>query len=468
MTRRRISVRVFLLAAVLALIVLPVASGTAAWFIERERHNADLQQRVHAAIAELRAQREGIALKDKDSLFRLDRRIASLHLVAQYGLIDKLAPDKTTIDSQVVADHPKGGPDRNKPKSPPPNWHAHDFVIPMGAARPSAAIAGTLYYPPASLTARAFVALVAGVFVLLAGLGVTVWVAGRWIVKPLSRLSLEVDKIAGGDLAVTPPRSPLSEVANVAAAIDGMANALGESGAQQAAADEARRFLVTAVAHDLRTPLFTLRGHVEAIAKGIGDPAEHLAKTEERAASIERLIASLFAYARHDYAPQEPQLGDVVLGDLISRVAAAFHRDVFVLEGDERLTVVADEERLERVLANVFDNALRHGPPDSAVEVSWYERGSTVEVTVADRGPGIDADLLPQIFLPMVRGDRSRSSETGGAGLGLTIAKRLIESQGGSIAAENRPGGGAEVTLMLRRATATLAAAPHDPVERYV
>jgi signal transduction histidine kinase len=453
---------VFLLAAVLTLTVLPVASGTAAWFIERERQNADLQQRFHAAIAELRAQREGIALKDKDSLFRVDRRIASLHLVAQFGLIDKLAPpDKRKADSQVVPDPKLVGPQQNKPKAPPPSWHAHDFVIPMGAARPAAAVVGTLYYPPASLTARAFVALVAGVLVLLAGLGVTVWVAGRWIVKPLSRLSLEVDKIAGGDLAVTPPRSPISEVANVAAAIDGMAHALGESGAQQAAADEARRFLVTAVAHDLRTPLFTLRGHLEAIANGIGDPAEHLAKAEQRAVSIERLIASLFAYARHDYAPQEARLADVVLGDLISRVAAGFHRDVFVLEGDERLKVVADEERLERVLANVVDNALRHSPPGSAVEVSWHERGSTVEVTVADRGPGIEADLLPQIFLPMVRGDRSRSSATGGAGLGLTIAKRLIESQGGAIAAENRAGGGAELTLRLPRAAATLATAPH-------
>lgn len=461
MTRRRISVRLFLLAAVLALTVLPVASGTAAWFIERERQNADLQTRLDAAVAELRAHRQGIAAKDKDALFRVGQRIASLHLVAQFGLIDKLAPDKTTIDSQVMADHPKGGPERNKPKSPPPSWHAHDFVIPMGDARPAAAVVGTLYYPPASLPARAFVALVGGVLVLLAGLGVTVWVAGRWIVKPLTRLSVEVDRIAGGELSVTPPRSPISEVANVAEAIDGMAHALVESGAQQAAADEARRFLVTAVAHDLRTPLFTLRGHLEAIANGIGDPAEHLAKAEERAASIERLIASLFAYARHDYAPQDPRLGEVVLGDLTRRVAAGFHRDVFVLEGDDRLAVVADEERLERVLANLFDNALRHSPPGSAVEVSWSEHGSRVEVTVGDRGTGIDADLLPQIFEPMVRGDRSRSSATGGAGLGLTIAKRLVESQGGAIAAENRAGGGAELTLTLRRATSMIVAVPH-------
>jgi signal transduction histidine kinase len=75
-----------------------------------------------------------------------------------------------------------------------------------------------------------------------------------------------------------------------------------------------------------------------------------------------------------------------------------------------------------------------------------------VEISVADRGPGIDADILPQIFQPMVRGDRSRNSASGGAGLGLTIAERLVESQGGTITAKNRPDGGAEFTLTLRRA----------------
>jgi signal transduction histidine kinase len=290
------------------------------------------------------------------------------------------------------------------------------------------------------------------VLVLLAGLAITVWLAGRWIVNPLSRLSNEVDKIAGGDLAVAAPPSRISEVANVAAAIDGMAAALGESGQEQAAADDARRFLVTAVAHDLRTPLFALRGHLEAITSELGDPAEHLAKAQDRAASLERLIASLFTYARHDYAPQEPLLEIALIGDLIRGVAAGFRGGAFLLDGDDELAVVADRERLERVLANVFDNALRHSPPGAAVEVAWFERGSIVELTVADRGPGIDADLLPHVFEPMVRGDRARNAATGGAGLGLTIAERLIESQGGTIAAKNRADGGAAFTLTLGRA----------------
>jgi signal transduction histidine kinase len=471
---------VFLLAAVLALTVLPVASGTAAWLIERERQNADIQQRLDAATDYLTAHRERIARENKDVILSIQPRLEDAHLLAEFGLIDKRAIDKKTVgkqplfsstslkaelDSTLTSEQKLKAttvPVGSNNAAPPVSWHAYNFVIPIGAANTNAALIGTLYYRPANLTTRAFVALFAGVLVLLAGIAITVWLSGRWIVKPLSRLSTEVDKIAGGDLAVAPPRSPISEVANVAAAIGGMATALGESGQEQAAADEARRFLVTAVAHDLRTPLFTLRGHLEAIANELGDSAEHLAKAEDRAASLERLIASLFTYARHDYAPQEPLLEIALLGDLISRVAAGFHRDAFLLDGDDSLSVVVDNERLERVLANVFDNALRHSPPGAAVEVSWCDRGDTVEVTVADRGPGIDVDLLPQIFQPMVRGDRSRHSSTGGAGLGLTIAKRLIESQGGTIVAKNRQDGGAEFTLTLRRADVTIAATTRD------
>jgi signal transduction histidine kinase len=462
---------VFLLAALLALTLLPLASGSVAWLVERQRQEADIHQRLRAATAYVAAHREGLG-RDKAVVLDLGRRLEELHLLAQLTLIDKGVDKKPKNPVFSSPQFSKGsaalgsggrlsdtfsvtGPDPGP--AAPGSWRSIEVSIPIGAANTTAAFVGTLYYRPAGSATRALAALAAGVLVLLAGLAITVWLAGRWIVNPLSRLSNEVDKIAGGDLAVTALPSRISEVANVAAAIGGMASALGESGQQQAAADEARRFLVTAVAHDLRTPLFALRGHLEAITGGLGDPAEHLARAQDRAASLERLIASLFTYARHDYAPQEPLLEVALLGDLIKGVVASFEPALlarggaFLLDGDDDLAVVADRERLERVLGNIVDNAVRHSP-GAAVEVAWFEHGSAVEVTVADRGPGIDADLLPQIFEPMVRGDSSRNAATGGAGLGLTIAERLIESQGGTIAATNRQDGGAEFTLTLRRA----------------
>jgi signal transduction histidine kinase len=461
MSRRPVTVRVFLLVAVLALIVLPVASGSAAWLVEQHRQEAHIQHRLNAATAYLAAHREGVVEEEKSVMFGVSRRLSELHLLAQFGVVEKKPFDAKAVVKQTIYASPGLKSDRLVPRAggltekltnvgAPKSWRSYDLTIRIGEARPSTAIIGTLYYRPPDLTTRALVALAAGVLVLLSGLAISVWLVGRWIVNPLSRLSSQVDKIAGGELAVAVPPSRISEVANVAAAIDGMATALGETGQQQAAADEARRFLITAVAHDLRTPLFALRGHLEAITSDLGDPDEHLAKAQERAAALERLISSLFTFARHDYAPQEPLLEIALIGDLVRAVAAGLRGD-FCFTGDDNLAVVVDRERFERVLVNVFDNALRHGAR-KPVDVAWFERGSTVELTVGDRGPGIEADLLPNVFQPMVRGDRSRNGSTGGAGLGLTIAERLIESQGGTIAADNRQGGGAVFTLTLRRA----------------
>jgi signal transduction histidine kinase len=467
MTRRRIPVGVFLLTAVLVLIVLPLASGSTAWLIERHRQQSAVENRLTAANAYLGAHIDGIVTERKAAVLGIKRRLAELHLLAELGIVDKTRDQKpigkTTIFSSASAEEFVSARDAQAQKrlnarlggidaAARKTWHSRDISIPIRPAKGGAALIGTLYYRPPSLTTRALVALAAGVLVLLAGLAIGVWLVGRWIVNPLSRLSSQVDDIAGGDLTVAVPPSRISEVANVAAAIDGMASALSKNGQQQAAADEARRFLITAVAHDLRTPLFALRGHLEAITSELGDADEHLARAEDRAAALERLIASLFAYVREDYAPQEPSLEHARLGDLVRKTAAGFRSGAFRFDGDEDLLVAADRERLDRVLSNVFDNALRHSPPGEAVDVSWSSLGSEVEITIADRGGGIDPDFLPLVFEPLARGDRSRNASTGGTGLGLTIAERLIESQGGTIAAGNRRGGGAEFTLTLRAA----------------
>ena len=153
------------------------------------------------------------------------------------------------------------------------SWSDDRRLIPAEWAGSPATLVADLYYRPASGAARAIVALVSGIIVLLAGLAVAVWLAGRWMVTPLTRLSAQVDKVAGGDLAIAVPRSRIGEITNIAQAVEGMTAALGETEQARAEADEARRFLVTSIAHDLRTPLFALRGHLQAIRSNLGDPA---------------------------------------------------------------------------------------------------------------------------------------------------------------------------------------------------
>ena len=191
--------------------------------------------------------------------------------------------------------------------------------IAIGTLNRRATLVADLYYRPASGATRALVALLSGIIVLLAGLAVAVWLAGRWMVAPLARLSAQVDKVAGGDLAIAVPRSRIGEIANIAQAVEGMTAALGETAQRRAEADEARRFLVTSIAHDLRTPLFALRGHLQAIRSRLGNPAVHLQRAEARADALERLIGNLFAYTRDDYTQPAPQLEAVPVAELAPR-----------------------------------------------------------------------------------------------------------------------------------------------------
>jgi signal transduction histidine kinase len=331
-------------------------------------------------------------------------------------------------------------------------------LIPAGTRKAPATFALELYHRPASRATRALVALLSGIIVLLAGLAVAVWLAGRWMVAPLARLSAQVDKVAGGDLTIAVPRSRIGEIANIAQAVEGMTAALGETAQRRAEADEARRFLVTSVAHDLRTPLFALRGHLQAIGSRLGNPGVHLERAEARADALERLVGNLFAYTRDDYAQPAPQLEAVPVSELLQEATAGLEHttrlrdNTFDLNGGHALRVIVDRDRLKRALTNILDNALRYSPPGAPIRISWAAADeSTVQITIQDHGPGIDPDLLPHIFEPGIRGAPAAGSADDGAGLGLTIAKRLLEHQHATLTIHNQPTGGAVVTVTLQR-----------------
>ena len=341
------------------------------------------------------------------------------------------------------------------------SWADDRRLIPITGSKSQAqaTLVTDLYYRPASRATRALVALISGVIVLLAGLAVAVWLAGRWMVVPLARLSAQVDKVAGGDLTIAVPRSRIGEITNIAQAVEGMTDALGEAAQRRAEADEARRFLVTSVAHDLRTSLFALRGHLQAIGSRLGNPAVHLERAEARADALERLVGNLFAYTRDDYAQPAPRLEAVPVADLLQEVMDGLEHttrlrdNTFDLDGDETLDVIVDRDRLKRALTNILDNALRYSPPRAPIHLGWAAADeSTVQITVQDHGPGIDPDLLPHVFEPGIRGAPAAGRGDGGAGLGLTIAKRLLEHQHATITVHNQPTGGGAVRLTLQRA----------------
>jgi signal transduction histidine kinase len=275
----------------------------------------------------------------------------------------------------------------------------------------------------------------------------------RWVVQPLARLAADAERIAGGELDVEPLPTRAREVAQVGDALHGMAGALGDALQASAAAERERRFMVTAIAHDLRTPLFTLRGSLEGLERGVGDE-RYLDRAQAKAAHLDRLISDLFTFSRLEYSPDAIGADEVDVATLARRAAedveamATAHGCVLEVRGAQQgLTVRGDADALLRVLTNLLDNAIHHGR--ARVVLAAQRSNGAVEVEVVDDGPGFAPDDLAHVFEPLFRSDRARATATGGTGLGLAIARRLARAHGGDVDADNDPGGGGRTTVRL-------------------
>ena len=219
--------------------------------------------------------------------------------------------------------------------------------------------------------------------------------------------------------------------------------------------EEARRGLVAAASHDLRTPLASLRLLVEAVDDGVAgeDRDRYLGEIRTHVAVLSDLIDDLFELSRIEAGDISWTMRRVELGDLIGDTVAAFRtsaeeRGVHLAAELPRGEVVAeaDAEKVQRVLYNLIQNAIRHTPADGSVTVRAKGGPSEVEVEVADSGEGVPADQSERVFDAFYRGDSARDGD--GAGLGLAISRAIVEAHGGRIWLEDgHPGTRVRFTL---------------------
>jgi signal transduction histidine kinase len=299
-------------------------------------------------------------------------------------------------------------------------------------------------------------------------LAIVVWLVGLPVLRPLAELSRAAEGIAGGDLEVKlATESPVREIADVSSAMAGTASALRESLARQSALEEDRRLFIAAVAHDLRTPLFMLRGYLKGLELGVAATPEKVAQyvgsCTTQADALERRISDLFAFTRLEYLDQRPERAPLELGDLLEETVQAARRPAaarqvsLIVEGPNYpCRVVGDRRLLVRAVENLLDNAVRHTPEGGRVVVGWSRCAGSVTFTVADTGPGIRPQDLPHLFTPVYRGEASRNRRNGGAGLGLSIARRILRVHDGDLTAANAPCAGAVFTATLRTAPAEM------------
>lgn len=280
---------------------------------------------------------------------------------------------------------------------------------------------------------------------------------GSHLTRPLSmdiaRLGHVAERVSAGDFTARTGVTRHDEVGRTADAVDSMVAALDEAAAERTRAAGARQLLFTSIGHDLRTPLAAMRAAVESLQDGLApDPHRYYGIIGGQLDNIEGLLDQLVEYARIESGQTSSERTTVSIAELAHEAVEALspvaHRlDVDVqLQSDGPAVVVASTTDMSRVLRNLLENAIRHSPSGKSVNVD-VRTGPDIEVAVHDQGPGFPDDFREHAFEPFTRADPARNTRTGHSGLGLAIARALVEAHGGRIWLAAGAGGGVHFSI---------------------
>jgi signal transduction histidine kinase len=272
----------------------------------------------------------------------------------------------------------------------------------------------------------------------------------RAITRPLTELTRAARQMAKGKLGQTVDVRSHDEVGELAAAFNQMSIEL-------ARADQNRRQMTADIAHELRNPLTVIGGYLDAMRSGDLKPTPaRLEAMYVELAHLEHLVEDLRTLSLADAGALALNRQPLSPSELVDRVVARFARQAeqkqirLVAESDVALPQMdVDEARIMQVMGNLVGNALRHTPCDGLVRISAQSAGECVRLVVADNGEGIQSEDVERVFERFYRGDSSRTGSESESGLGLAIAKALVDAHGGTIDATSTPGQGATFTVEL-------------------
>ena len=286
----------------------------------------------------------------------------------------------------------------------------------------------------------------------------------HWLTRRLQRLSSVMSDFQQSDFTSHEPfsRKPSQEdeVDRLGSAFDEMALRIIDQWGQLKEQDRLRRELVAQVSHDLRTPLAVLHGYLETLNMEETDLSperqqEYMAIALRQSERLKQMVEDLFELAQLEARETQPVCEPMVIAELVQDVMQKFQlpakRTGVELEWGQpevKLFVQADFALTERVLNNLITNALDHSQAEGKIRIEIKQEATNALVVVSDDGKGIPVDDLPHIFDPFYRSQAS-GNHRGHAGLGLAIARRIVELQGGGISAENSPTGGAMFSFTL-------------------
>jgi signal transduction histidine kinase len=268
----------------------------------------------------------------------------------------------------------------------------------------------------------------------------------------LRGLELAAERFGAGELSTRAPADGRDEIARVAAAFNHMAADLEERTNALQQSDRLRRQMLADISHELRTPLTTIRGYLDTldmsdIVLDEDKRRRYVDTTRRETIRLERIVADLLELARFENGVTAIEPRVVAIERVLAAVARRFEHDAATNDVSIRIHVepsadqiVADPNRLDQVLSNLVANALRHTPPGGWIDLDAFPTNGGCQIRVIDSGSGIAPEHVAHVFERFYKVDSSRTSGQAGSGLGLSIAKAIVERHGGTISVTSRPG----------------------------
>ncbi|MFW6104583.1 MAG: ATP-binding protein [Candidatus Bipolaricaulota bacterium] len=372
------------------------------------------------------------------------------------NLIDKI---KQTYNTQIVLTNPEGAVITDSSGQLTSESFNEEFGLKIATIGERNNPFGFLYLKDRkrSEIEKVFLSSVNNSIIMAAAISLLAAIAlifyySRKTLNPIKELTAAAERIKEGNLDQEVKVKTRDEVGTLASAFNSMAQELRKQ-------ERLRKNMVSDVAHELRSPLTKSHGYLEAIKEGRMEPDQETIETLYRnSKALKKLVNDLNDLTRAEAGQLDLERKPILLEEVIESTRESIQ---FMLnEKDLRVNVnlpndvlvYVDPDRIQQVLRNLLDNAVTYSKQGGTIKITAKIQEDQVEVRVEDNGEGIPKSDLPRIFDRFHRVDRSRSRETGGSGLGLTIAREIIEAHGGKIEAESEKGEGTTLVFTLPRA----------------
>ena len=298
------------------------------------------------------------------------------------------------------------------------------------------------------------------ILALLAAVGVTNLYLTKHlflhIQKPLDILVSGVKRIQEGNLDAPISYVTPDEFKPACDAVDEMAARLKTSLEAQSRQQQQKQELIAGMSHDLKSPLTSIRAYTEGLLDGVAKDEDTRTRYLEiiyaKETELETLVNRLFSFAKLDLSEAPAELETLHISEALSRIVAGFDAEGLDIQLKEipKCSVFADRELFSRSIVNLLDNSRKYGAGHAVISARLT--GTTVQICVADDGPGVEESKLEKIFALGYRTDSARQKPAGGSGIGLAVVKKAAERMHGSVKAENLDSGGLCVSLTLPRA----------------